>query len=68
MEKYILNRGSGTLHRESCAFARDIFHLEKAFLVEELLKRYPKRYVCCRKCLKNDGKAQKFVEMHNISI
>lgn len=68
MEKYTLNRGSGTLHRESCAFARDIFHLEKAFLVEELLERYPKRIVCCGKCLKNDDKAQKIVEMHNKSI
>ncbi len=65
MEKYILNHSNGKLHRESCTFVKDAFHQEKAFLMDEVLKNYHKRVTCCKRCLRSDSAAQKFVETHN---
>lgn len=64
MEKYVLNKQSGVLHRENCGHAKDIFHYEGSFLLDELFSVYEEKARCCP-CLNKDKKAQEFVENHN---
>lgn len=65
MGKYILNKGTGTLHREDCGHAKDIFNLGKAFLLEEVFSGHEGRKVKCCPCLNKDRKAHEFVEKYN---
>lgn len=68
MGKYVLNHGSGKLHKETCFLVKEAFHSEKAFRIDEVLEGYPKKVGCCNRCLKSDEQAQSLVEAHNQQV
>ena len=66
--KYVINKGTKKLHPVTCRTVKDPVGYSAGSDLNTLHEEADSKISCCKVCLKDDEKAQAFVEAHNRKI